>query len=178
MSKEVKTIGIIGPNRQSCTDEIYKFGLELGELVVDMGYDIVNGGKEGLMEAVFKGAHNSKNYKCGKTIAIIQEDDNRFANKYSDIVIPSGQGIARNLMIVNTADVLIAVGGGAGTLSEIAFAWQQYKYVLCHTEFGGWAAKLAGVHLDNHTKADLLLPVSSLEEIKAKLSEVIREIED
>ncbi len=177
MSKEVKVIGVLGPNRQSCTEEIYKYGLQLGELLVDMGFSIVNGGKEGFMEAVFKGAHNSAKYTCGRTIAIIPEEDGRFANKYSDIVIPSGQGIGRNLMIVNSADLLIAVGGGAGTLSEIAFAWQQHKYVLCHTEFGGWAANLAGKSLDN-TNQKLLIPVKNLDDLKKKIQKVIKELQE
>ncbi len=176
MTKQVKVIGVIGPNAQSCTEAIYKFGLQLGEVLVDMGYTIVNGGKEGFMEAVFKGAHNSKNYKCGRTIAIIEEDDGRFANKFSDIVIPTGMSIGRNLLIVNTADLLIAVGGGAGTLSEIAFAWQQNKYVLCHTEFGGWAAEFAGKSLDGR-ELNLLIPVKDLSELKKTLKAVIDEIQ-
>lgn len=177
MSKEVKIIGVIGPNRQSCTDEIYKFGLELGKYLVDSGYTIVNGGKEGLMEAVFKGAHNSDNYSCGRTIAIIPEDDGRFANKYSDIVIPTGQGVGRNLMIVNTADVVIAVGGGAGTLSELALAWQKYKHVLCHTGFGGWSEKLANETLDGNGNS-LMIPVNNFEDLKNKLKTAVKEIED
>jgi predicted Rossmann-fold nucleotide-binding protein len=72
---------------------------------------------------------------------------------------------------VRTADIIIAAGGGAGTLSEIAFAWQLDKKVLCVTLFDGWAKELAGRNLDER-KTDLLIPVSSIEEINQLLNQL------
>jgi hypothetical protein len=65
---------------------------------------------------------------------------------------------------VRTADIIIAAGGGAGTLSEIAFAWQLEKTVLCLTNFEGWAKELAGKNLDDR-HIGLLIPVISIDEI-------------
>jgi uncharacterized protein (TIGR00725 family) len=103
-------------------------------------------------------------YSFGSTIGIIPEDDKGEANRYVDTVIPTGSGIARNIQIINTSDILIAVGGGSGTLSEIAFAWQKGKYVLCHSNFSGWAQKLAGVEIDENQNG-LLVPFSETDEL-------------
>jgi len=89
-------IGIIGPGDDMCTEEIYRFGQELGEKLASKGYLLVNGGKGGIMEAVFKGARNAINYQFGQTVGIIPEESSVHANKYVDIVIPTGIGTARN----------------------------------------------------------------------------------
>ncbi len=86
------------------------------------------------------------------------------ANKYVDIIIPSGVGIARNTIIINTADIIIATGGGAGTLSEIAFAWQKNIPVLCNISFDGWSKELASRDLDKR-KTGLLIPFEEIKNI-------------
>lgn len=78
-------------------------------------------------------------------------------------------GVVRNVIIVRTADIIIAAGGGAGTLSEIAFAWQLGKKVLCLTSFEGWAKELAGRNLDIR-QHDLLISVNSIDEVLKYLS--------
>lgn len=78
----------------------------------------------------------------------------------------------RCILRLNTADIIIAAGGGAGTLSEIAFAWQRNRRVLCVTTFGGWAAELASEDLDKRAK-DLLIPVTNIEEIRILLSKYL-----
>ena len=114
-----KIIGVIGPNTENCTDEIYEFGIELGKMIIDLGFFLVSGGKQGIMEAVSKGARKSANYYKGKVIGIIPEKDSSHANEYVDIVISTGIGLARNSIIANTADIIIAVAGGAGTYRKL-----------------------------------------------------------
>lgn len=157
-------VGLIGPGEDKCTNEIFEFGLKLGRYLIDNEYFIVCGGKGGFMEAVCKGAHGSMKYSFGSTIGIIPEDDKKFSNRYVDTVIPTGSGVSRNVQIINSSDILIAVGGGSGTLSEIAFAWQKAKRVLCHSEFSGWAQRLAGIDIDDSHK-NLLIPFSELDDI-------------
>lgn len=157
-----RIIGVIGPSQSACTPQAYQIGLRIGKLLVDKNYTIVCGGLTGMMEAVCKGAHQSKNYAPGSTIGILPGCDKLEANLFVDVVIPSGMGTARNTLIVRTADVLVAVGGGAGTLSEIAFAWQFNKHVVCYQGLGGWSERLAGNNLD-HRKENLLHPATSLE---------------
>jgi uncharacterized protein (TIGR00725 family) len=117
------------------------------------------------MEAVCKGVKQSQNTFDGQTIGILPTSKAEMANPFIDITIPTGMDIARNFLIVETADIIIAAGGGAGTLSEIAIAWQLKKKVLCVTLFDGWAKELAGRDLDKR-QSGLLVPVSSIDEIK------------
>jgi len=163
-----KIIGVIGPNKENCTEVIYNFGLELGKLIIDLNYLLSCGGKQGIMEAVCRGAHNSQNYTFGCTIGIIPEAEKSIANAWCDIVVPTGIGLARNQIVVNTADLLIAVAGGAGTLSEIAFAWQMNKQTICYTEFEGWSKRLAGYDLDNRNKG-LFTQAANFAELKKLL---------
>lgn len=133
MKKVQQFVSLIGPNASTCTPEIYAFGEKLGQGLADAGFRIVCGGMGGFMEAVCKGAHASWNYVFGTTIGILPGLDREGVNEWVDISIPTGIGIARNQVVVNTGNYVVAVGGGAGTLSEIAFAWQLKKPVLCVT---------------------------------------------
>lgn len=165
-----KTISIIGPDKTLCSEELYRFGIKLGKILIDMDYFIINGGKYGIMEAVFKGARQSDKYRFGKTIGIIPSLNPGDANRYCDIIIPTGLGYARNQIVVNSSEIVIAIAGGAGTLSEIAFAWQLNKKIITFDNFEGWAKKLAGTGIDNR-KNDKIITVSSLKELKLLLTE-------
>jgi uncharacterized protein (TIGR00725 family) len=139
----MKFIGIIGPNGLNCSPSLYKFGVELGRALSHPGRFIVCGGHDGFMEAVCRGARQSIHNFPGQTIGILPGEDPAQANQWVDIPIVTGMGEARNIVIVNTADIVIAAGGGAGTLSELGFALKKNKKVLCITGFGGWAEKLS-----------------------------------
>ena len=165
MKNRRKTVSVIGPNQARCNVNVYNFGLQLGEALATAGYTIVCGGVYGFMEAVCKGAHSAGNYTYGTTVGILSGSDKEEANEYVDVVIPTGLGWARNQLIVNAADIVIAVAGGAGTLSEVAYAWQVDKPVICYTEFEGWAQKLAVVQMDAHKKTAMFRPASTLEEV-------------
>jgi uncharacterized protein (TIGR00725 family) len=160
----MKRISFIGPNTENCSAELYDFGVELGRAVATPDRVIICGGRGGFMEAVCRGAKESEGTFPGQTIGILPEYSAANANRWVDIPIPTGIGLARNSIIINSADIIIAAGGGSGTLSEIAFAWQHNKRVLCVTTFGGWAATLAGNNLDARYSG-LLIPVTSIEEI-------------
>ena len=161
---KMQKIGIIGPGENLCTKELYEFGVNLGHQLAARERVIVCGGKGGFMEAVCKGAKLSSNTFDGQTIGILPEDTGENANPFVDITIPTGMGIARNIIIINTADIIIAAGGGSGTLSELAFAWQKNKKVLCVTGFGGWAKQLAGANIDERNKG-LFVEVTGIADI-------------
>lgn len=169
----MKKIGIIGPNNKMCSKELYDFGVQLGQEIATMDRTFVCGGLGGFMEAVCKGVKQSPDNFNGQTIGILPDEVADNANPYIDIPVATGQGIARNIIIVNTADIIIAAGGGAGTLSEIAFAWQQKKTVLCVTLFDGWAKELAGKNLDSR-ESGLLIPINSIDEINQFLNQLQR----
>lgn len=119
-----KQIAVIGGRRveRSLLDEAE----EVGRLIARRGAVLVCGGLTGVMEAASRGARS----EGGITIGILPQEHKREANEYIDIPIATGLGIGRNVIIARTADVLIAIGGGYGTLSEIAFALQMGKTVI------------------------------------------------
>jgi len=119
-----KIVGVIGASRADT--EILKLAEEVGAEIAKKGAAVVCGGLSGVMEAVCKGARENG----GLTIGIIPSDNKADANKYIRIPIVTGMGIGRNVMLVKTADVIIAVGGEFGTLSEIAHALNIGKTVI------------------------------------------------
>ncbi|MFS8664544.1 MAG: TIGR00725 family protein [Limnochordales bacterium] len=91
---------------------------EVGRRVAGLPADLVCGGLGGVMEAAARGARQAG----GRTIGILPGIQKDAANPYIDIVIPTGMGQARNVLVVLAADVVVAVGGEFGTLSEISLA--------------------------------------------------------
>jgi len=113
-----KVVSVIGG--RNCTAEVEELAKELGKKLSKVADILVTGGLSGVMEAACSG------FKAGGglTIGIIPSYDKKDANKFVDIVIPSGLGLARNVLVVKAADVVIALSGRAGTLSEIAYCIQ------------------------------------------------------
>ena len=91
-----------------------------------LGAVVVCGGLGGVMEAVCRGAQGAG----GRTVGILPGDDRHQANPYVDVAVATGLGEARNVVVVRTADVVVAVGGEFGTLSEIALAIKLGKPVV------------------------------------------------
>jgi uncharacterized protein (TIGR00725 family) len=87
---------------------------------------VVCGGLGGVMEAACRGAKEAD----GTTVGLLPGSDRAQANRYVDVAVPTGLGEARNALVVRTADALVAVGGGYGTLSEIALALRAGKAVV------------------------------------------------
>ena len=87
-------------------------------MLADAGAVVVTGGLGGVMEAASMGARAAG----GTTVGLLPGSDRRDGNRWLSIAIPTGMGEARNALVVRAADGVIAIGGGWGTLSEIAFA--------------------------------------------------------
>ena len=87
---------------------------------------LVCGGLGGVMEAACRGARE----RGGITLGILPGLDRAAANPHVSVALPTGLGEARNALVVRAADALIAVGGGYGTLSEIALALKAGKRVI------------------------------------------------
>jgi hypothetical protein len=119
-----KIVGVIGSSKAD--PDILALAEEVGSEIAKRGAAVVCGGLTGVMEAVCKGARK----EGGLTIGIIPSDSRNDANPYVQIPIVTGMGMGRNVMLVKTADVVIAVGGEFGTLSEIAHALKLGKTVI------------------------------------------------
>lgn len=172
-----KIVAIVGDSRIDKDGLKYKLAYETGKALVDHGYRLQSGGLAGVMEAAFEGAKASEKYKEGDTIAIIPSFDRTRHNPHADIVISTGLDIMRNAIVAN-ADAVIAIGGGAGTLSEIAFAWPMLRLILAYDNVDGWSSKVAGMKLDNKVRYedipdDRIYAVSSPEDVIKCLEENI-----
>ena len=117
-------IAVIGGG--TCSAEEAAVAEQTGRLLAERGAIIVCGGLGGVMEAVARGAKANG----GTTVGILPGADPAAANPYIDVPLATGLGEMRNFLIVRSAHALIAIGGGVGTLSEIALARRIGKPVV------------------------------------------------
>ena len=113
----------IGNNTTGCTPKHEKIAYEIGIEIAKSDSLLITGGLGGVMNACSHGAKDGG----GITMGIIPQDDPKFANDYCDIVIPSGMGFTRDFLNALSADGVIIVGGGSGTLSEVCAAYMNKK---------------------------------------------------
>ncbi len=144
------TIAVVGDASVPEGDRREAVARELGRRIVDAGWVLVTGGHGGVMEAAGRGARESERWTPGVSVALLPGHDPSAANAYVDIAISTGLDVARNSLVAH-ADAVVAVGGGAGTLSEIALAWQLKRLVIA-LEGAGWAGRLAGEPLDGRAR--------------------------
>lgn len=119
-----RMVGVIGASVIDQDD--YDTAYMVGRLIAKQGAILICGGLSGTMEAACKGAKEAG----GTTVGILPGNNVQDANPYVDFPVATGLGYGRNLLIVNTAQSLIAISGRYGTLSEIAFALQSGKPVF------------------------------------------------
>lgn len=136
----------------------------LGRMAVDAGFRVCTGGLAGVMAAVSAGARSAAAYREGDTLGFLPSTDRDSADPDVDIAIPTGIGLARNLLVVSAGDVVVAVGGGSGTLSEIALAWQLGRPIIVLSSCEGWAARMVGERLDDR-RGDRVLEGTTVEEV-------------
>ena len=118
MTEQKRFIAVIGGSQAS--KEEVKLAEEVGRELAKQGATLVCGGLGGIMEAACRGAQQ----EGGVTIGILPGKNRQEANPYVQIPIATGMGSARNVVIVKSAQAVIAIGGSYGTLSEIAHALQ------------------------------------------------------
>ena len=118
MKNKRKFIAVIGGANPSAQEA--KLAKEVGRELARQGAALVCGGLGGVMEAACKGAQA----EGGLTIGILPGESRLAANPYVQIPIVTGIGRARNVAVVKSAQVVIAIGGSYGTLSEIGHALQ------------------------------------------------------
>ena len=164
-------IAIIGDRHCFSHDHKAQLAAELGTALIDNGYRVMTGGvgskdnnPDGVMDFVMKGARDSAHYSSGDIIAIVPGFDPAEASKYADIILPTGLDIYRNVITAN-ADAVIAIGGGAGTLCEMANAWSLRRLIIAYSNVDGWSSKLAGTAIDNRKRypnlEDMVWPTES-----------------
>ena len=119
-----KYVGVIGAGQ--CSEEIYELAREVGRRNGGKGWYLLCGGLGGVMEGAARGCFE----EGGTTLGLLPGLERDLANPFIKMAVPTGLGEGRNLLIVRASDILIAVAGGYGTLSEIALALKAGKGVI------------------------------------------------
>jgi uncharacterized protein (TIGR00725 family) len=120
----MKIVGVIGGAKIS--KDIYELAFKMGNLIGERNYALITGGLGGVMEAASKGAKE----KGGLVIGVLPGSTRFKANKWVDVPIVTGMSHARNVIIAQSADILIAIDGAVGTQSEIAFGHIYKKKII------------------------------------------------
>lgn len=143
-------VAVIGDSTVPAGDGRIAFAEDVGRLIVDHGWRLQTGGLGGVMEAACRGARGSDQWSPGAIIAILPGWDPVDANPYVDIAVPTGLDHGRNLLVAQS-DAVVAIGGGAGTLSEIALSWMMFRLIVARRG-DGWAGKLADQRVDGRIR--------------------------
>ncbi|MEN3028814.1 MAG: TIGR00725 family protein [Aquificaceae bacterium] len=114
----MRQVAVIGSSKATPEEEEYKLAYELGKEIAKRGWVVVCGGRGGVMEAVCKGAKE----QGGLTVGILPSYTGEEASPYVDIKVRTGMSWNRNPIVVASGDLVVAIGGSWGTLSEIAYA--------------------------------------------------------
>ena len=126
-----RLVSLIGSSK--CTTKEAGMAEETGRRLAQAGFGLVCGGRGGVMEAACRGARQAG----GVTVGILPGEMAGEGNDYLTVELPTGLGEARNVLVVRAGEAVIAIGGGLGTLAEIAHALRLGKRVIA---LGSWQA--------------------------------------
>ena len=163
-----RQILVIGHNDNGCTPEHEKIAYETGVEVAKSDSVLISGGLGGVMRAACHGAHDAG----GITVGIIPQDDPSLANEFCDIVIPSGMGLTRDFLNALSADGIIIIGGGSGTLSEICAAYMHKKPMVAIRNLGGTSEKFIDKYLDHRENVKIIGADNPKEAVKIILEKI------
>lgn len=173
MKKRKLQIGVMG----SAADLAYAaeaeiVATELGRLIAESGNILLFGAEkdsDSLSTAAARGAKSAGGLTVGVTYG---KGKNIWQPEYADVIIPTGleRGGGRELVLVLSCDVVIAISGGSGTLTELAIAYQADIPMIALTGFGGWADKLAGTYFDGRNRRKVELATSAVQAVAMALA--------
>lgn len=143
-------VGVIGGANPE--DEWRQLAFDIGRLVAERDAVLVCGGLGGVMEAAARGAKKAG----GLTLGILPGSTPSDANPYIDIAVATGMGYTRNSLVAMNADILIAVDGQYGTLTEIAFGLIYGKKII---GIGTW--EIQGVQMAETAQEAIELALAS-----------------
>lgn len=153
-------VGIMGSHRGNAPS--MDDARVMGEAIAQRGHILLTGGGPGVMKAASEGAHGAG----GLVIGILPSERKRplpgYPNDFVDIPIYTGMYDARNIINAKTPHIIVALGGGAGTLSEMAIAVKSGTPVI------GLNAPRMECDID-----DLFTPVTSVREALQKMDEIL-----
>lgn len=163
-----RQILVIGHNTNGCTPEHEKIAYDVGMEIAKSDSVLICGGLGGVMSATAHGAKDGN----GLTVGIIPQNDPTMANEFCDVVIPTGMGFARDFLNALSADGVIIVGGGSGTLSETTAAYMYKKPMVAIRNLGGPVEKFIDGFIDQRETVRIV-GVDTPKEAVEKILELI-----
>ena len=141
---------MIGDGGVAADSPKYDLARQTGRLLCERDFRVITGGLGGVMEAASRGARESAAWTPGTVIALLPGFDPDHANPYADVVITTGLDHLRNSLVAQ-ADAVVAIGGGAGTLTELGLAWI-YRRLIVALRVEGWSGELADRRIDERIR--------------------------
>lgn len=146
---QIGIIGSAGPEEykgKKPNKIIYKYAEEVGMLLAERGCIVITGGKGGVMESAFRGAKKNN----GTTVSVVKGSKRGVSNKFTDIeIIANTSAGGEELILTLSCDGIIIIGGGAGTLQEIASAYRNSKPMVAIETVDGFGKYFANKFLDD-----------------------------
>jgi len=143
---------VIGFGKDHCPEAAYQAAYQVGLEVARRDGLLISGGLGGVMEAASRGAKDGGGFVVG----IVPQDDKGAANEFCDAVIATGMGFARDFVTAYSADAIVIVGGGAGTMIEAAAAYQKGIPIIAIKGTGGMADRLVDTYIDDRKVEPIL----------------------
>lgn len=159
-------IAVIGYNKDRCTETARKVAYEVGKQIALSNAILVCGGLGGVMESACKGAKDNG----GITVGVIPQEDFFYANEFCDIVLCTGIGFARDFIVASSADGIIAVGGGVGTLIELGVGYMTRKVIVAIAGSGGVADMYGGKFLDERNRVPIAIAKDAITAVEMILA--------
>ncbi|HCX81591.1 MAG TPA: Rossmann fold nucleotide-binding protein [Rhodoferax sp.] len=157
--KQVCVLGSAEPGSAA-----YELAGEAGRLMAGLGITVVSG----CGSPATRHAAECAVAAGGQVLSIIPEGEMPPPDWPATVVVPSGVGDARNLLMALAGDACLVIGGRAGTISEVCLAWLHKRPLLPLTGCGGWSDQLEQNPPDER-KNSPILPWSSVAELEARL---------
>jgi uncharacterized protein (TIGR00725 family) len=161
-AKQVCVLGSAEPGSRA-----FELAGAAGELLAKRGITLVSGcGSPATRNAAEKALAAG-----GLVVSIVPSDDIGLKDWPCSVLIPSGMGDARNLLMALAGDACIVIGGRAGTISEVCLAWLHRRPLLPLTGCGGWSEQLERNPPDERANSRIL-SWSSIEQLESRLAEL------
>lgn len=124
LTGRLRQVAVVGPREADINQERTAYAVGAG--LARAGILVVTGGLGGVMAAACRGAVEAG----GSTLGLLPGEDADAANSWVTVVVPTGLGEARDVLVVRAAAAVVAIGGGWGTLAEVALALRSRVPVL------------------------------------------------
>lgn len=167
--RRIPQVAVIGSSEAD--HAMLRLAEQAGAIVARLGAALVTGGRGGIMAAASKGCAEAG----GIVIAVTPNTDMDDVNDDTHYHIPTGMGWARNCITGIAGDVVLVIGGAAGTMSEIAYAWMHNRPVIALSCCQGWSRRIAGQPVD-HRRDDTVIDCKSIADLETALKTRLAEL--